>query len=1174
MKKLLSPASGEKHFLLGNEAIVRGALEAGVAVAATYPGTPSSEIGDTFKGLMPFTDRLYFEFSANEKVAMEVAVGAAVGGVRSFCFMKHVGLNVAADALMTLAYIGVNGGMVILSADDPGCHSSQNEQDNRYFARFGLLPMLEPSTPQEAKDMVRDGFELSEDLQLPVIVRTTTRVNHMRGIVEFSALPKEVVHKTTFKKEPFRFMCVPGVARTRRPVLLRQIGKAAEKSETSALNSFYGEGKTGVVTSGVSFNYVMDILGEFGLEDVVRVAKLGYTYPLPEVRLTEFMKGLENLLVVEESEPILENELKSLAFTKKLSLEITGLAEGVMPRAGELSPDILRKVIAEWARKEYEPYKPSEPMKLPRRPPNLCAGCPHRSTFYAAKLVTGNKANFNTDIGCYALGLLPPLSMGDILMSMGSSINTGAGFAKATNLPSFAFIGDSTFFHSGMTGLVNAVHNRHDMVLVIMDNRTTAMTGHQPHPGVPMDGMGQQAPPISIEAICRAAGVDFVENVNAFDLKAGIDVFRRAVEHKGFSVVISLGACIFMDRARLAKRPVFQIDEEKCRYCGICADHEGCGETISPEIQTTRAYHRIQALGQNADAAIAPLPPKPIVAPCTIKCPAHICVQSYTTLIAAGRYEEAAAAIRERIPLPRVVGRVCHRPCEEACTRSSYEGSVAINSLKRFAAHYEDIEKVSMELKKRVEDAPHRGKKVGIIGAGPCGLSAAHDLRLRGYDVEIFEASSMAGGMLALGIPEFRLPRDVLAQEIDLLIDLGITLHLDTEVGKDVTFDELGKRGFDAVLTASGAWKEARLGIEGEDALGVYYGLSFLKSTNLGEPKVLGSNVLVLGGGDAAFDAARTARRLSEAEVKILYRRGRDELPASADEVRMAEEEGITVEYLTSPVRVKKGGSERVVSLEMVKNELGEPDKSGRRRPIPIKESEYELPCDSVIVAIGQRPDLSFLDQEISHNERGGVEFDDKTGAVGVDGLFVAGDAATGPKTVIHAIAAGARAAYGIDSYLSGGNWFVPPPRGLELDSEDAEDYRYEPNVVDEIKRVPMREAELQERGLATVEEMAEMAAKVETAETTATAETAEMAESVGRLEVELGYNEEEALAEAERCLVCGSCAKCRICIDTLACPAIFIQEGKIKIDDTLCIGCGVCALLCPNNAIMPREEG
>ncbi len=1138
MDELLKPKGGDTHFLLGNEAIVRGALEAGVAFATTYPGTPSSEIGNTLYGLAPKTDRYYFEFSANEKVALEVASAAAASGLRTLCFMKHVGLNVAADSLMTLAYVGVRAGMVIVTAGDPGCHSSQNEQDNRYYGRLGLLPVLEPATPQEAKDMVVEGIRLSEELELPVLLRTTTRVNHMRGLVRFGDLPEDVRRKARFEKNPRRFVTVPAVARVRRRVQLETMERAAKISDASDLNQVFGDGPLGVVASGVSFNYVIDALAELDLAGEVAVFKVGFSHPLPEGKLAEFLVARTRCLVVEELEPILEREIQALAHRRGIQVEILGKEQGLLPRAGEFAPDTVTEALARFAGRPYE--RPAEPElpELPSRPPNLCAGCPHRATYYAAKLVTGKDAIFSTDIGCYTLGLLPPLEMADFLICMGSSVTSAGGFSKATDQLAVAFIGDSTFYHTGIPGLVNAVHNGHDEILVVLDNSTTAMTGHQPHPGSSVDGMQHEAPPISIEAMCQAAGVTSVRTVNAFDLREVTEAFRAARQERGVRVIVSRGACIFVDRPRLEKRPVFTVDHDKCMYCGLFQDHQGCTEVLDSSIQWTRAACRIQALAPGSDPAESPLPAKKDVAPCTWACPAHLCVQSYVTLIRAGRYADAAKAVRDRIPLASVVSRVCHRPCEKACTRGRYDAPLAINALKRFAMEHEDLERTRRELAQRLAAAPDRKEKVAVVGAGPAGLAAAHELRLRGYGVEIFDAAPRAGGLLALGIPAYRLPREVLALDLDLIRSLGVTMHLNTAVGRDVTLEELRSR-FHAVVWAAGAWKGARLGLEGEDAEGVVQALDFLKKVNLGEQVNVGRKVVVVGGGDAAMDAARTAVRLGAQEVIVVYRRSEREMPASRDEVEAAEKEGVSFEFLAGPVGLKVEAG-RLAGLRLVRMELAEKDDSGRRRPVPVSGSEFHLDCDMLLVAIGQKPDLDALPAEVERTDKGALLADAKDGRTSLPGLFAAGDAVSGPDTVIGAIASGQRAAAGVASYLEGeAAW--QPPVGVWLDEEDTVlPFLYEPE------------------GLAgtTRQIMPELSGEARTASFE---------------EVELGLTEEQALAEASRCLACGSCAKCRVCVDTFACPAFYVKDGLIHIDETLCVGCGVCAQLCPNNAIRPK---
>ena len=1141
MDKLLTEHGGESHFLLGNEAIVRGALEAGVGLATTYPGTPSSEIGNTLHKLAKQTDRYYFEFSTNEKVALEVSGAAAVSGVRTLCFMKHVGVNVAADSFMSMAYLGVKAGMVIVTADDPGCHSSQNEQDNREYARLALMPMLEPTTPQEAHRMVREAFDLSEELELPVLLRTTTRVNHMRGIVPFGDLPKTVKKTGHFDKDSKRFVIVPAVARARRNVLLGKLSKGIELSDASPMNPETGNGDLGIITSGVAYNYVMDALSELGVSDRIRVLKLGFSFPLPENKIVAFLGKVKRCLVVEEVEPVVENDVAALTQRSGVSVDLVGKAQGWLSRQGEFTPEQVTAAVARLADVPYEAPRPSEAdMTLPSRPPNLCPGCPHRSTYYASRLVTRGNAIYNSDIGCYTLGVLPPLEMADLVMSMGASVNMASGMSVVEERPAIAFIGDSTFFHSGIPGLINAVHNKHRMVLVILDNSTTAMTGHQPHPGNPIDGMQQPAPSISIEAMCKAAGVNSVQTINAFELKAGMAAFRSALEQDGVSVIISRGACIFVDRPRLEKRPAFEVDHDKCMFCGLYQNHEGCTETINRPTQMTRAIVRIDALKLGSDAAKEPLPPKPEVAPCTWRCPAHLCVQSYITLIRAGKYSEAAKAVRDRIPLPAVIARVCHRPCEQACTRTRYDRPVAINALKRFAMEHEDTEEVATELRKAVAEMPKRGKTVAVIGAGPAGLTAAHDLRLRGYDVELFEAAPVPGGLLALGIPAYRLPRDVLKKEIDLILSLGITLHLNTRVGTDVAFADIQRR-FNAIVAACGTWKGSRLGVAGEDAQGVFDALGFLKAVNLDEKVEIGKRVVVVGAGDAAMDAARVARRLGASQVTIAYRRSEREMPAAKDEIVAATDEGVTFEFLASPVEVL-GRDGKVSGLKLVRNELGEKDASGRKRPIPVEGSEFEMACDTVIVAVGQRAQVDYLPAEVERTKWGTIATDKKTAATSLEGVFAAGDVATGPDTVIAAIAAGQDAAAGIDAYLSSGLWEVRPNIGRHLDDEaSVVKFLYEPSGLIERPRTPMPEAPAKDRVL-------------------------------DFREVELGLSERDALTEAARCTACGSCAKCRICVDTFACPAFYIENGFINIDDTLCVGCGVCAQLCPNDAILPKN--
>ena len=550
---LLANTPGEKHFLLGNEAIVRGALEGGVGFVSCYPGTPSSEAPDTFYRLAKEGGDFYFEYSVNEKVALEAAGGATLAGVAAMATMKHVGVNVAADPLMTLAYIGAPGGLLLLSADDPGCHSSQNEQDNRYYARLAGMPCFEPATAQEAKDMSRDALVLSRKWEQPVMLRTTTRINHLRGVVEFGSLPGRASRKD-FVKNPMRYVPIPAVARVRHLELLRTLKEIGDEMESSPWNKVWGAGRTGVIASGVGRAYLRDVLEERGWADKFRVLELGVTYPLPEKMLLEFLGQVDRVVVVEELEPILENEIRALCQKSGLAVEVLGKGD-MLPLNGEYSTSLvgacLGKVLGE---EGQDACALCAPPSLPTRPPNLCPGCSHRAVFYAVRRVFGDEAVYSSDIGCYTLGILPPHRMADFLLCMGSSISAGAGMARAGERPVVAFIGDSTFFHSGVTGLINAVFNNYDLLVVILDNRTTAMTGHQPHPGADQDLLGPERRKVDIEAVVRGCGVEQVRKVRPFNVKSTIKAFEEMKALSGVRVLIAEEACVLFARRILKKK--------------------------------------------------------------------------------------------------------------------------------------------------------------------------------------------------------------------------------------------------------------------------------------------------------------------------------------------------------------------------------------------------------------------------------------------------------------------------------------------------------------------------------------------------------------------------------------------------------------------------------------------
>lgn len=587
-EELLEDLPGKKVLLLANEAIARGVLEAGVRLVALYPGTPSSEIGNNLTFMAPEIPDFYFEFSANEKVALEVAGAAAIAGVRSMMVCKGPGLNVAADPFFSLAYVGVRAGMVIIVADDPSMWSSQNENDSRYYALMGNMLMVEPSDPIEAKSMLLDAYEFSERIGIPVLFRTTTRVNHTRAPVEFGPI-RSRPKKVQFEKEPFRFVPIPSVARTRHPWLLKQIEIAREYSEKSSLNFIVGKGDVGIITSGVSYNYVIEALDTLGVE--AEVLKLGITHPIPEKMMSDFLRKHETVVIVEELEPFLETHARRLAHLHEISVKIEGKEQGHFPRVYEYSPRIVVEALAgimncntpiNWSEIEK---KTEELLELPPRPPLLCAGCPHRATYYAIRTATRGKAIYPSDIGCYTLSIAPPLETADILFDMGSSITTACGLAEVTDQDVVATIGDSTFFASGLPGLASAVYNQHRICLVILDNRTTAMTGHQPHPGTGMTGMRKQVPPLDIEDACRGLGVNYVKTVQPFDSIAGLvkevrEMVEWARENHSPAVLVSREPCALLTAAERRKSGDFPgkyyVDPELCNACKRCLNRLSC----------------------------------------------------------------------------------------------------------------------------------------------------------------------------------------------------------------------------------------------------------------------------------------------------------------------------------------------------------------------------------------------------------------------------------------------------------------------------------------------------------------------------------------------------------------------------------------------------------------------
>lgn len=532
--------------MLGNEAVARGAYEAGATVASAYPGTPSTEITENIAKY----DEIYSEWAPNEKVSMEVAIGASIAGARSICAMKHVGLNVAADPLFTVSYTGVNGGLVIVVADDPGMHSSQNEQDSRYYARASKVPMLEPSDSQECKDYVKIAFEISERYDCPVIVRLSTRIAHSQSNVE---LGEKVDFKLKeYRKDFDKYVMMPAMARKRHLVVEKRMAELKEFSNDGNLNKIeWGSRDIGVITSGAAYQYSREAFGD------VSFLKLGMVHPLPEKLIEEFAGEVKELYVVEELEPFIEEHIKRLG--------ISVIGKDRLPVTGELSSQIIReKMLGEKVQ-----IVPKVNDASPVRPPVMCPGCPHRGMFYVLKKL---KLIVSGDIGCYTLGALPPTECIDTCICMGASVSAVHGMEKARGREfekkSVAIIGDSTFIHSGITGLIDIVYNKGNSTVLILDNSITGMTGHQHNPTTGYTIKGEAAKQVDLVKLCNAVGVERVRVADPFDLKGFEKVVREETEADEPSVIISKRPCA------LLKDVVFEgplkINADKCRKCKMC----------------------------------------------------------------------------------------------------------------------------------------------------------------------------------------------------------------------------------------------------------------------------------------------------------------------------------------------------------------------------------------------------------------------------------------------------------------------------------------------------------------------------------------------------------------------------------------------------------------------------
>ena len=531
--------------MLGNEAVARGLFEAGCRVVSSYPGTPSTEITEYAAKY----DEIYCEWAPNEKVGLEVAFGASLAGARSACCMKHVGLNVAADPLFTMSYTGINGGLVICVADDPGMHSSQNEQDSRHYAEAAKLPMLEPADSSEAKEFTKLAFEISEEYDTPVILRMCTRIAHSQSSVELC--DTKAIGLKDYVKNPRKYIMAPANAIAKHPVVEERQARLAVYSDGSPLNRVeYADSEIGIITSGTCYQYVKEVFG-----DSASVLKIGMVNPLPKNLILEFAGKVKRLVVIEELDPYIEN------YCKALGLTVDG--KNILPICGEFSQSIIAEAMGLEAKKHHTVEK------MPIRPPVMCAGCPHRGLFYA---LSKRKITVLGDIGCYTLGTAAPLSAIDSVLCMGASVSGVHGFNKAgiegSEGKTVAVIGDSTFMHSGMTGLANIAYNGTNSTVIIVDNSITGMTGHQHNPTTGYNIKGDPATKIDLEALCHALGINRVRVVDPYDLKTTEAVIMEEIEADEPSVIISRRPCALLKYVKA--KPSLTVDNDKCRSCKAC----------------------------------------------------------------------------------------------------------------------------------------------------------------------------------------------------------------------------------------------------------------------------------------------------------------------------------------------------------------------------------------------------------------------------------------------------------------------------------------------------------------------------------------------------------------------------------------------------------------------------
>jgi len=1126
IKILSSYETPKKECLMGNEAIARGAIEAGVRGVFAYPGTPSTEISEAFKNISQFqndpaqqkkypeltADPIYFEYSVNEKIALEKGIAYSLGNRRAMCCMKSAGMNVASDPLMTIAYQTIGKALVIVVCDDPSCFSSSNEQDSRYWGKMASVPVFNPATPEDAINMTKDAFALSELLKLPVIVRMTTRVSHSRGIVKISKISSD--NQTPEFKKSQQHINIPALTAIAHRKLL-------EKLEGDSITPFYKKNNItflhetgtnndestqtpGIIASGVAAAYALEIINRNQISDKLGLLNVGIIHPFPSDDVLHFLqKGFSKVLILEELDPIVENEVRILTQKNNLKVEILGKNYVGLSAVGEYSLSIVGKAISEFTGFQFE-QKTALPLAdrenflkdLPPRPPALCPGCPHRATFYALKMAIGqdvNKLVLCGDIGCFALGAFPPFRLIDTIHHMGMSISMAQGLSEAFHISNnekrktVALVGDGTVFHSGIASLLNAVYTRANITVIIFDNRTIGMTGHQYYPGAVGRSKNVQ---IDLSDLLKGMGIQFVETVDPNEITNCFNVLKNAMAFTGVAVVIAKSPCVFLPEYKdiIDYDRKIEVDQTLCNSCHNQEDSEiFCSKDYSAESGLTKARARIVA--ENHIPADEQL------------CPANICNHGFFNAILTGDYKEALDIVRDKVLFAGVCGDICPKPCE-FLFRKENQPVVAIRKLKQFVAGIDQNFNDFSIQKARAASAKKKNKKVAVIGAGPAGLSAAYDLIQLGYEITVFEKEKEAGGLLRFAIPGFRIDKKGYDKEIGLLDELGVEFKFNTSLGKDINIEKLAE-DFDAVIVAIGMGISTSLEVIEENIPpgNRFDAISFLRQYNQNMLKIKpASTLFVIGGGNSAIDAARTAKRLG-AKVSIIYRRTREEMPAFDEEIEEAISEGVQIinHAVIDSCNMTSSGKINV-----------------RLRSFKDDKELGELQCDYIISAIGQKGDeRDFKSEALKTDDASRIISDPENGRTEYKNVFVAGDiCADNHVSVIGAIAGGKKAATGVRQLLEGYAFDYEGKNALDvlsshsrmkIKSDSLEDSRFnESNIYDAISSFDLFQA----------------------------------------------------------------CGKCDHCIENFGCPALIKVEGKVVIDDIQCTRCGLCIDICLNNAI------